>query len=446
MTREAPKRLLTLAHILDEYVSLKGQRIAVEQEKRRVEALLGGIQDAVNAYRSGSEPHPPLPSPPQMSPPAPPPTPAVVPAPVPSGRIASANPGNRYRTGPLVPQIPLVRSLPVVVPSKVPQASSISPPLGNNTRSNKRKNPKPVLKAPAAPKKHRGQSQADVSALEGTRGPSESDGANRTEQPVHQKSPACNLPSNSDRNPDPFVERSSVAKSPSVQSPDSDINSTPPKTPQQACSSQSQKMVPFLASSSSCQSASGSASKELTPSKCSITSSKTVVVSPYKKECYYTVQKSCRITSSPLKASPRRAGIRDCVKSRLDFDDSDLPSACENPALAGSPNSLIDDKLDDIFNFDISDFDMDFSFAELLVNGDLDCGEFTGSCQPAIKSSADSISRSEEAAANACLGMSQDVPVPCLTSMSGVMSEEAMRVTEVGTPLSSPIPPTLVRQ
>lgn len=57
---QAPKSLLSLGAMLDEYISLKEQKMMVErekirldQEKLRVQTLLQGMQDAMNAYNAG---------------------------------------------------------------------------------------------------------------------------------------------------------------------------------------------------------------------------------------------------------------------------------------------------------------------------------------------------------------------------------------------------------
>ncbi|XP_048439569.1 uncharacterized protein LOC103949430 isoform X2 [Pyrus x bretschneideri] len=61
--REAPKSLLSLAEILDEYILLKEQKVIldqekvrVEQEKTRVQTLLKGMQSVMNTYNAGSSP------------------------------------------------------------------------------------------------------------------------------------------------------------------------------------------------------------------------------------------------------------------------------------------------------------------------------------------------------------------------------------------------------
>ncbi|XP_078436427.1 uncharacterized protein LOC144707183 [Wolffia australiana] len=51
-----PKGLLTLQQILEEYVTLKEQRIVLDREKQRVDAVIRGIDEAVQAYRSSAAP------------------------------------------------------------------------------------------------------------------------------------------------------------------------------------------------------------------------------------------------------------------------------------------------------------------------------------------------------------------------------------------------------
>lgn len=52
MDLQAPKGLLSLGAILDEYICLKEQKLVIDNEKCRVEKLLQGMQDAMNAYNS----------------------------------------------------------------------------------------------------------------------------------------------------------------------------------------------------------------------------------------------------------------------------------------------------------------------------------------------------------------------------------------------------------
>ncbi|GLJ21535.1 hypothetical protein SUGI_0398830 [Cryptomeria japonica] len=69
--RQAPKSMLSLVDILDDYIHLKEQKIALGQEKARIDQLLFGMQDIMHAYHSGAmlppssgaAPAPPLPGP-----------------------------------------------------------------------------------------------------------------------------------------------------------------------------------------------------------------------------------------------------------------------------------------------------------------------------------------------------------------------------------------------
>ena len=58
---KAPKSLLSLSAILDDYIRLKEQRVIMdqekvnlEQEKMRVQNLLKGMQDAMNVYNQST--------------------------------------------------------------------------------------------------------------------------------------------------------------------------------------------------------------------------------------------------------------------------------------------------------------------------------------------------------------------------------------------------------
>lgn len=183
----------------------------------------------------------------------------------------------------------------------------------------------------------------------------------------------------------PSIQGSSVAKSLFMQAPGSGAESTSPETPK-ACAllvEQADSTAESMPIRSQC--AGVSACRESAPSTCSVISSKTLVVSPFKNKGYY-VEKSICISSSPMNSSPKRLGKRINVKGRLDFDGSDRPIRSEEPPAA-------DDRTDDIFDLDLPDLDVDFSFSDLLVNIDLDCEDLTMSCRVSPKSSEDLISR-----------------------------------------------------
>ncbi|CAN6995614.1 unnamed protein product [Brassica rapa subsp. trilocularis] len=56
--REAPCSLIPLGDILNDYISLKEHKVIVDQEKTRVQNLLHGMQDVMNAYNSTASPPP----------------------------------------------------------------------------------------------------------------------------------------------------------------------------------------------------------------------------------------------------------------------------------------------------------------------------------------------------------------------------------------------------
>lgn len=75
---QAPKSLLSLGELLDEYIWLKEQKVVIEQEKTglaqeksRVQSLLQGMQDLMNVYNSTATVN-------CLTPPPPPPPPASV--------------------------------------------------------------------------------------------------------------------------------------------------------------------------------------------------------------------------------------------------------------------------------------------------------------------------------------------------------------------------------
>lgn len=51
--RQVPKSMLSLVDILDDYITLKEQKISLGQEKARMDQLLLGMQDIIYAYQSG---------------------------------------------------------------------------------------------------------------------------------------------------------------------------------------------------------------------------------------------------------------------------------------------------------------------------------------------------------------------------------------------------------
>lgn len=116
------------------------------------------------------------------------------------------------------------------------------------------------------------------------------------------------------------------------------------------------------------------AQQEIGSSQYSIVSSKTLIVSPMKGGTYYSVERSCHV-SSPLKSCTQRSK-REHVKGRLDFDSSDArpgstETVCEKASTSTSTSVEKQDNFDiDFTNFGI--FDSNFSISEFLQDFDLD--------------------------------------------------------------------------
>ncbi|XP_039145715.1 uncharacterized protein LOC120282949 [Dioscorea cayenensis subsp. rotundata] len=97
--KEAPKGLMGLGDILDEYISLKEQRLMVDQEKRRLEMALRGIQDVMRVYYSAGAVSTSLPS----SPPLLPNVMAISTGPFfPAPNYSAGSPSGHMMQGPLV--------------------------------------------------------------------------------------------------------------------------------------------------------------------------------------------------------------------------------------------------------------------------------------------------------------------------------------------------------
>ncbi|CAN4115977.1 unnamed protein product [Withania somnifera] len=202
----------------------------------------------------------------------------------------------------------------------------------------------------------------------------------------------------------PRFQGSNVAKSlfnQPIQSPPT--NSSGPKTPPRASSSQTDK------STSPLEFCSTATSGKITPSlvtatNCKIISSETIRLSPSKQIIYSIERNHCISTSSPGKTNLKRSIRRDQVKSRLDFDASDnMPCNSEMAAGLDMISTSESEKEGDIFDLDLPNLDalgVDFNLSELLFDFGLD-GEGIGhSCQPAFHSSPDSFSGSPYASGN----------------------------------------------
>lgn len=56
---QAPRSLLSLGAMLDEYICLKEQKVFLEQEKMQVQNLLRGMQGVMNIYNASAKVTPP---------------------------------------------------------------------------------------------------------------------------------------------------------------------------------------------------------------------------------------------------------------------------------------------------------------------------------------------------------------------------------------------------
>ncbi|XP_078443210.1 uncharacterized protein LOC144712748 [Wolffia australiana] len=327
--REPPRGLLSLADILDEYVTLKEQRLVVDLEKQRVEAVLRGINAAMDAYHSAakgilSPESPPLPS--LAVSPVSPTTPANVPV-----QSSHAAPSDRSPPGPVAQVNTLSTSI-----------SSLKPSLPTNLpSSNKRKN---SVQGSTALKKLREGLPA----------------AKRETDSLNKASSAQDLVATTS----PLT----ISHNPSSTS----INTLP----------QSEKMA-SLVHLSPTNISNSSTPLQQTPTKCSVISSKTIVVSPFKGTGYISVEKSVCITS-PMKSSPQTMCRRGRVKGRLDFDDTGALTTSASQSITETFSNLSESGAKELFELDLSDFDMDFNLADLMVNIDLDCDDFSGACHPTI--------------------------------------------------------------
>ena len=206
---------------------------------------------------------------------------------------------------------------------------------------------------------------------------------------IQSSSPSC--PPN-----ESVVQGSSVVKclfnQPSFSIP---TNSSGPKTPPRANSCQSDKSTSPHEISSAADCSNNNTPQDVSPTCCTVISSKRVTISPYKQVAYYSVERNHSILSpSPVKTNAKRLGKRDHVKGRLDFDVSDVPMSSDK----GIENEIYvteSEKQLDIFDIDLPCLDVfgeDFSFNEMLADWDMDC-EVTGcSSVPTLGASTDTLS------------------------------------------------------
>ncbi|KAJ4704537.1 DNA double-strand break repair rad50 ATPase, putative isoform 1 [Melia azedarach] len=409
--QEAPKSLLSLVAMLNEYICLKEQKVMLDQErarmdqeKLRVQTLLNGMQDVMNTYNaSASIPviQPPVTNPAKST--------AVVPQSVPSSGSPSGYIGHNTPT-----------VMPTSMPSNtVKEHEYFSPTVPNCPLTRKRTVSKVVPDtAPTASKKSRSKI---ASKNFPNKVPATQSKNTVPNQNIAQSSSVVELSPDNRASNESLVQGSSVAKSlfsqPSVPTP---TNSSGPKTPPQPVSSQSEKSP--LGNSFVANCSASNTPQQITPINCTVISSERVTVSPYKQMAVYTMERNhCISSSSPVKTNLKRLGKRDHVKGRLDFDGSDV-AVSSDKTIINEISTSDSEKEVDIFDMDLPNLDAfgpNFSFSELLVDFDLDCEGIGYPCQPTLGASMDNISGSSQDSGEANAGADQ------------VLSEYSSTVTEV---------------
>ncbi|XVF76748.1 hypothetical protein PTKIN_Ptkin13bG0291400 [Pterospermum kingtungense] len=414
--REAPKSLLSLGAMLDEYICLKEQKVIVEQEKARLEqekcrvqSLLQGMQSVMNAYNAAATA--PVPMIPHST------ATKSVPGIPPSNPCSGTPPGPPVYSTPTV--IPVSGSVP---PNSRMERDNYSSPVTSQPLTRNKRSSEAVNEAPTAAKKNRSKLTSRKLTNQGTEKLPDSDNIMNSQVPAQltsvNQSSTPNFTANGST-----MQVSGVAKclfnQPQLSPPN---NSSGPNTPPQSVSPQSHKSVtpPGLSSTANCSF--NNTPKEITPTNCTIISTERVTVSPLKQMTCYTIERNrCISSCSPVKTCMKRVGMRDHVKSRLDFDGSDAAVNVDNPI----PNetSTSESEIDaDLFDLDLPNLDAfgaNFSFSELLVDLDLGCEGIGYPCQPPLGTSADALSGSSHESGDGNLGANQ------------VMSEFSSTVTEL---------------
>ncbi|XP_030449882.1 uncharacterized protein LOC115672252 isoform X2 [Syzygium oleosum] len=411
---EAPKGLLTLDAMLNEYISLKEQKVAVdqervqlEQERWRIQALLQGMQDAMSTYNAsagcGSPPTPAIPAPPVAN-------------------LAVAHPPSNPSSGSPAgcPAYNTPSPVPPSMSSKVglnPEKCSL--PSGGQPYSGKRKGPNTSAEATSLAKKTRTLSSSsrslDKSAgiiRQSIEGSTNQGNANLSGsvQSLTQKSVISGS----------LVQGSSIVKRLFNQPlPCTPKKSSGPKTPPQGISSVTDKSASSVEVSSNAGCSNNTTPQEATPTRCTVVSYERVTVSPYKQGGLYTIERShCVSSTSPAKTDLKRLHRREHVKGRLDFDNPDVSTSlgkeqADNPLTSQSQSDV------DIFDIDFPNLEaFGVSFSEFLVDFDFDYDGMTTSSQPTSDASPVTISESSPESRGNNLGAHQ-----CLSESPGTVTE-----------------------
>ncbi|KAM0831025.1 hypothetical protein ACQ4PT_065804 [Festuca glaucescens] len=345
-----PKGLLPLADILHDYISLKESRLAVDSAMQSMSTLVSAYYSSASTSLVAAQAQPS--SPPLVPPffvgptaPSSPPHPHVSMPPPPTGIAGYATPMIHY-----------TQSSSSLVVQNSSNANNMPTPAAS---SKKRK------AAPAKSAKTTSASKKICTAPTSLnpKGKSTASLLLAAQPSSAEHSAVAQLP----------VQASSVAKG--LFKPVQPQVSSSPCTTQQSIP-MGDEPASYQTQRPSSVDATAHTQQEIASSQYSIVSSKTLIVSPMKGGTYYSVERSCHV-SSPLKSSTQRSK-REHVKGRLDFDSSDArpgstENVCEKASTSTSTSTSADKQVDfdiDFTNFDI--FDNDFSISELLQDFDLD--------------------------------------------------------------------------
>ncbi|XP_030537208.1 uncharacterized protein LOC115745767 isoform X2 [Rhodamnia argentea] len=378
---EAPKGLLSLDAMLNEYISLKEQKVTVdqervqlEQERWRIQTLLQGMQDAMNAYNAGAGP----------------PTPTTIQAPPVASLVVAHPPSNPSSGSPTgCPTYNTPSTVPPSMSSKVSlnlEKSSLH--SGGQPSSGKRKGPNASMEATSLAKKTRTLSSS-------SRLPDKSEGVirqsieGRTDQGNANLSGLVQGISQKRVISGSMVQGSSIVKRLFNQPlPCTPNKSSVPKTPPQGISSPTGKCASSVEASSNGGCSNNTTPQEATPTRCTVVSYERVTVSPYKQGGLYTIERShCVSSTSPAKTDLKRLHRREHVKGRLDFDNPDVSTTlgkeqADNPSTSKSQSDI------DIFDIDFPNLEaFGVSFSEFLVDFDFDYNGMNVSSQPTTHAS-----------------------------------------------------------
>ncbi|KAL1549208.1 hypothetical protein AAHA92_17340 [Salvia divinorum] len=401
--QEAPKSLLSLAAILDEYITLKEQKVLVDQERQRVEHeksrvqnLLSGMQEVMNAYNT-------------------PPTASVAMAELAVGRPAGYH--------------PMYNNTPAMISASRPSNTrNFSTPITNQAPT-KRKEIKHDSDAPAASKRSRTSTQSKDASIV-----TQSSNAEMNQEMAVMNSSAQSFAFAKATSGSPAQGSNVVKCLFNQESPASRANSSVPKTPPRASTSQTEKSTsPFEISTAT-------SSKDVTPQQiisanCTIISSETIRVSPNKQIAYYSIEKN-QITCSPLKSNLKRSNVNDHVKGRLDFGSSEMPMITENQTTDG--NSTYESEKGDILDLDFPNIDtlgLDFNLSEFLLDFDIG-GDLPLSSEQEFASSPDSCSGSPLTSGNIEIGTTQ-ITSEYSSTMAGLKGDTNMNLVGIDHSVSS---------